>query len=326
MLALPVPVTGADLQDKAAIGGGPAALREALAAAAGFARASKSAASLRAYACDWTDFATWCASVEVEPIRAGPAIVAAYLSALTTRGLKAATIRRRVAAISFVFRSHDLPSPTAHGLVKAAHKGIRNSIGTRPDQKAPATADVVAKMVKRIPAGTLAGARDRALLLLCFAGALRRSELVGLDVEDIARAPGGAVVTIRRSKTDQEGRGHDVGIPNGAKLKPVDALFAWLDAAGIASGPVFRRIRRGDVLAAERLTSHAFAAIVKRWAGKARLDASTLSGHSLRAGFVTTALEAKADVFEVADQGRWKRLETVREYDRRRKLVGKSFI
>lgn len=328
---LPVPAAGpAHLQDNAAIGGGPEALRLALSAAETFARGSKSAATARAYASDWADFSAWCAKVEVEPLEAGPAIVAAYLAALAGRGIKPGTIKRRVSAIRDAYRTRGLTPPTAHDLVKAAHTGIRRSIGTRVDQKAPATAKAIGSMLKRIPADTLAGRRDRALLLLGFAGALRRSELVGLDVEHLARQSAGVMVTIARSKTDQEGAGQTVAIPNGTKLRPVEALFAWLAAAEIRSGPIFRRIRKGDRLTADRLTDHAVALIVKRWAAAAKLDPATFAGHSLRAGFVTSALEAGADVFAAADQGRWRKLETVREYDRRAKAftnhAGKGFL
>ena len=330
MAALPVPVAPADLQDNGAIGGAPAALREALELAASFAKSDRAGATLRAYAADFDDFRAWCASVDAEPLPAAPAIIAAYLSTLTTRGLKASTIKRRLAAIRSAHLRAGRDNPTAHELVKAAHKGIRRSIGTRVEQKAPATAKVIGSILKRVDLGSLAGVRDRALLLVGFAGALRRSELVALRVEDVRREPGGIIVTIGKSKTDQEGAGQEIAIPSGSKLRPVDALFAWIGAAGITSGPIFRAVDQVGRVGAEALTPQTVRLLVRKYAAAAKLNPDEFAGHSLRAGFVTSALESGADVFAAADQGRWRKLETVREYDRRAKAfskhAGKGFL
>ena len=122
----------------------------------------------------------------------------------------------------------------------------------------------------------------------------------------------------------------DMFLAVGSKMKPVDAVYDWLKAAGITSGPIFRRVRQGDVLTTERLNDKSVALIVKKYAALARLDPSEFAGHSLRAGFVTSALQAGADVFAAADQARHKKLETTREYDRRAKLLdkhaGKAFL
>ncbi len=133
--------------------------------------------------------------------------------------------------------------PAAHAGVKATLAGIARTLGAPPEKKAALTADLLAKALRRIPQD-LAGLRDRALILIGFAAALRRSELVALDVEDIARHPKGLVVTIRRSKTDQAGVGKTKAIPHGRKLHAVQALDAWLAAAGIMQRPgVPRRAR-----------------------------------------------------------------------------------
>lgn len=324
-----VPAAPAEVQDNGRITAGRA-LHDALAAAYDYALAEKSDATRTAYAGDFADFSTWCGTVEQSPLPADPATVAGYLAELARRGLKASTIRRRLAAIRYAHRLKGLVLPTSDPRVQAVHQGIRRRHGTRSNQKAPATAKVIAAMLKRTPADTLAGRRDRALLLLGFAGAFRRSELVGLDVADLTYLPEGLMVRIGKSKTDQEGRGHDVPIPHGSKLRPVEALDAWRRAAGIEDGPLFRRIGKGDRLSAERLTPQSVALIVKRWAEAAKLDPDQFAGHSLRAGFVTSALESGADVFAAADQGRWRKLETVREYDRRAKAfknhAGRGFL
>jgi site-specific recombinase XerD len=327
---LPAPVAPAEIQDPGAIGYGPAALEDALAAARQFALAEKAESTRRAYAADFRDFARWCDAVGQMALPALSPTVAAYIAQLADRKLKASTITRRLAAIRHAHKLRGHEPPTASEVVKSVSRGIRRRLGTRPDQKAPATAKAIASMIKRIPAQTLAGKRDRALLLIGFAGALRRSELVALDLDDVVRVGEGALLRIRKSKTDQEGRGAEVPIPHGSKLRPLEALDLWTTAAGITEGALFRRVRKGDRLTSERLTDRAVALIVKRWAEAARLDPAAFSGHSLRAGFVTSALEAGADVFAAADQGRWRKLETVREYDRRAKLfvkhAGKGFL
>jgi integrase len=134
---------------------------------------------------------------------------------------------------------------------------------------------------------TLRGKRDRALLALGFAGAFRRSELVALTVADLAEVVDGLRVTIRHSKTDQEGQGQEIAIPRGSRLRPVEAVQAWLAAAGITEGPIFRAINRGGRVGAASLGDDGVADLVKAYAQRVGLDAGTFSGHSLRAGFLT---------------------------------------
>jgi integrase len=131
---------------------------------------------------------------------------------------------------------------------------------------------------------SLLGRRDRALLCLGFAGALRHSELVGLEVADFAFGARGLTVTVRRSKTDQEGKGQEIAVPHGASLLPVASVQEWLQASGILAGPVFRPIAKGGRLGEAALTAHAVACIVKKRAVQAGLDPVAVSGHSLRAG------------------------------------------
>jgi len=172
-------------------------------------------------------------------------------------------------------------------------------------------------MLRRIDTNTARGKRDRAILLIGFAAALRRSELVNLNLSDIERADGGILLTIRRSKTDQEGAGHVVAIPRGSKLAPVAGLDDWLSATGRTTGPVFTSIRRGNHITANRLTDQAVALIIKRYAAAAGLDPSLFSGHSLRSGYVTEALANGADVLRVMDQTRHRSVQTLKGYDQR---------
>jgi site-specific recombinase XerD len=157
----------------------------------------------------------------------------------------------------------------------------------------------------------LKGLRDRALLLFGFAGAFRRSEIVALDCEDLEATDLGFKVTIRHSKTDQEGLGQTIAIVRGSVACPVRALRAWLDAAGITTGPIFRSVRR-DGHVGDRLAPQSVAQIVKGYAERAGFDPVLFAGHSLRAGFLTSAAKRGASVFKMMDQSRHRSVETLR--------------
>ena len=152
--------------------------------------------------------------------------------------------------------------------------------------------------------------------MIGFAGAFRRSELVALDVEDIEEVPEGLRVTIRRSKTDQEGKGAVIARPRGAVACPVTAFKAWIKAAGITAGPVFRPIAKGERLQTTRLTDRSVGKIVKAHAVRIGLDPTHFAGHSLRSGFLTSAAARNASIFKMADQSRHKSMDTLRGYIR----------
>jgi site-specific recombinase XerD len=293
------------------------ALREAVEAASEFIVASRSAATRKAYASDWRHFEAWCAREPLITIPASAGTVAAYLAALATADppAKLATIRRRCAAIAHFHRQAGRENPCDHPGVGAVLTGIARTLGARPDKKAPATAEVLAQALRKIP-GDLAGIRDRALILIGFAGALRRSELVALDIADISRHPKGVVLIVRRSKTDQQGAGKTKAVPFGRKLRPVAALDAWLGAlaaAGAIEGPLFRGVHGSKVLP-RRLCAHQVAAIIKKRIAAIGLDAAAFSGHSLRGGYITTAAENNASLQKIADQADHSRLDTTRSY------------
>jgi integrase len=197
-----------------------------------------------------------------------------------------------------ISKAHQLagaPNPAKTEQIHLVMSGIRRALGRAQTQKAPAVTDVIRAMLDTLGTGP-AGQRDRALLLIGFAGAFRRSELVALDIGDLAFVPSGVVITLRRSKTDQEGQGRKIGIPMGLfpATCPVRALRAWIEAAELVSGALFRPIDRHGNIKPDRLTAHAVARIVKRAAFKAGLDESAFSGHSLRAGLATAAAAAGA--------------------------------
>ncbi len=159
----------------------------------------------------------------------------------------------------------------------------------------------------------LKGVRDRALLLLGFAGARRCSELVALDCEDMEECEIGMRITIRRSKTDQEGQGATVCIVRGSISCPVAVVQTWRNVAGITTGPLFRSIRKGGRLG-DRLTDQSVGDIVKAHAARVGLDPASFVGHSLRSGFLTSAAKRGASVFKMMDQSRHRSIDTLRGY------------
>jgi integrase len=197
-------------------------------------------------------------------------------------------------------------------------RGIRRTWMRPKTQKAPALEEDVKKMSAAVDADTLRGLRDRAVLLLGFAGALRRSEVVELDVEDLTEQREGINIRIKSSKTDQEGDGEMVAIPRvpNSPYCPVRALHEWLQAAAITTGAVFRRLYRGDTVGTSRLTAQSVALIIKELAQKLGLDARRYAGHSLRSGFLTSAARRRASLFKMADQSRHRSLDVLREYVR----------
>lgn len=191
-------------------------------------------------------------------------MVALYLTE-RAETLRPVTLTRRMAAISIAHQRHGYPSPTTEPRVREILKGIRRTHGTAQREAAPAVIGEIRRMVARLPEGT-AGARDRALLLVGFAGALRASELVELDAADLEPSDRGLLLVLRRSKTDQEGRGDRVALPYGRETEtcPVRALRGWLEVGGITDGPIFRPVDRHGRVGSGRLTTQAVSLVVKR--------------------------------------------------------------
>lgn len=277
---------------------------------------AKASNTKRAYASDWRHFSAWCEVHGISSLPSSPESVCLYLTNLAST-CRVSTIQRRLAAIGQAHQAGGHESPTANILVRNLMSGIRREKGVRQHGKAPILIDDLRKMVLSLPASE-AGVRDRAILLLGFAGAFRRSELVSLDCEDVAFEKEGAVITLRRSKTDQEGAGVKKAIPygnNGATC-PVLALREWLTVAGISEGAVFRGIDRHGTMTDKRLSGRAVALIVKRTAKAVGIDPERFSGHSLRAGLVTQAAINGASESSIMSQTGHKSVAMVRRYIR----------
>jgi integrase len=281
-----------------------------------FIRASKAESTIRGYRADWQDFCRWCESHSLCPLPASPETVASYIAECAGR-LKVGTVQRRINAIAEAHKAVGLESPTDHAMVTNTMKGIRRTKGTASAQKAPAVTDDIRAMLDATDAG-LIGTRDRALVLLGFAGAFRRSELVGLDVEDCVFGKDGLTVTLRRSKTDQDGQGRKIGIPYGSypETCPVRTIQAWLEMDRINSGPLFRSINRHRQVRPGRLSGIDVARIVKKLAVRAGLDPAKYAGHSLRAGHATSAAIAGASERSIMNQTGHRSVQMVRRYIR----------
>ena len=243
---------------------------------------------------------------------------ALYATARAEAGIKPGSIDLDLAAIAAAHSAAGHPSPRASAEVQAVRAGIRRTHGTAQRQAAPLLPDDLRSIVAALP-DTLAGARDRALLLLGFATGSRRSELAALQVADLAFVGKGLEVTIRRSKTDQEGKGQVKPVPFGRfpATCPVRAVKAWIEAAGLESGPLFRSINRHGQLGSEALTGHSIGRIVKRAARAAGIDAEAVSGHSLRAGLVTAAVLAGRSDREIMAQTGHRSVEMLTRYTRK---------
>jgi site-specific recombinase XerD len=281
-----------------------------------FARQSKAENTLRGYRGDWKNFCTWCGARNLCPLPATPETVASYIAECAGH-LKVGSIQRRLNAIAEAHKAMGIESPTSAGLVRNTLKGIRRTMGTAAVQKAAAlTADIVA-MVSATDSG-LIGVRDRAMILLGFAGAFRRSELIGLNVEDCEFGKDGLTVTLKRSKTDQDGLGRKIGIPYGSNPEtcPVRTVQTWMEQSAITTCPLFRSITRHGRLRPGRLSGIDVSRVVKKLAVRAGLDAAKYGGHSLRAGHATSAAIAGASERSIMNQTGHRSVQMVRRYIR----------
>jgi integrase len=274
-----------------------------------YVRLSLSENSLKAYKSDLNHFLNWGGAIP-----ATDTMVANYLTAYA-KTLSVATLERRLGALSKIHRAKGHISPTRSELVQSVMTGIRRKHGKPQRKAAPLTKDRLIRVLD-VCGEDLKGQRDRALLLIGFAGALRRSELVGIKMDDIDFLPEGLIITIPKSKTDQTGKGHRIGIPYAhGDICPVKTLETYIQTAGITQGPIFRALYKSDVteygIGHKRVNQ-----IIKTRVKEACMNPNLFSGHSLRSGFVTSAAEAGQEVWKIMRQTRHKSERTIEGYVR----------
>jgi integrase len=315
-----------------------------LATARRYATASRAAGTQRAYASDWRRFSAWCFLRGLQTLPADPRVVAVFLSAEahgvpgSVPGAAPPTVGRRLAAIGWMHRRAGLQPPQARegaAAILEVMAGIRRSHGIAPTKKHAADAEILGDLLRGIAGTDLRSVRDRALLAFGMAGAFRRSELVALTLADLERVPEGLRVTIRRGKTDQEGAGAVIAIPEGRRLRPKALLEAWLDQAGITDGFLFRRLSGGSaagsgVVTACPMSDRAVARLVQARAAAAGYAGENFAGHSLRAGFLTAAARSGASVFKMREVSRHKSMQVLADYVRDAELfrdhAGEGFL
>lgn len=320
-----------------------AALAELAADVETFLRSTRAEATRSAYARDLRTFMEWlacpaCPTPERlprpatleqyaaalrEPVR--PEVVAGYIAALVRRGRKQKTIERAVAAIAVVHHLAGFEPPTRDRLVRDTLAGVRRELArlgrAAPAKKAPLLTEIAVAIVRELDVTTLAGQRDAALVTFGVASMMRREEIARLMVEHLHLVEKGAEVLIPWSKTDQEGEAETIPVTFGAvpNTCPVRTVQRWLASAGIASGPVFRRVDRHDRVHGP-LSPRAVAEIVKRCVGLVGLNARDFAGHSMRAGGASSAARAKKGISSIAVVTRHKDLRTLAGYIRRATL------
>jgi integrase len=256
--------------------------------------ATHSANTLRAYRSDWRNFSSWAAYRHLGSLPATPGTLALYLAHLG-RVARTSTISRRLAAIADAHRSAGFSSPTEDPAVKAVWARIRRLPGPPAQEAPPLTPALLRPVLEALP-DDLAGRRDRALLLVAFAGALRRSELVGLDVEDIEEGIDGLLVTLASGRLVRLAQGSD------PTICPVRALQAWRRAAGIDTGPLFRPVSRFGKRGRGRLSPASANRAVHRAILRGGLDPVAYSARSLRAGGLRATSASRSGS---QDHGSW---------------------
>jgi len=293
-----------------------ARLEELGAKASAYIDNAKAENTRRSYRSDWADFTAWCEKYRRPSMPASPDTVAYYL-ADRSQDLKTSTLQRRLSTIAEAHRAAGVESPTRQAQVRYVWAGICREKGVAQSHMKPTLTKHIREMVEHLP-DSLLGVRDRALILLGYAGAMRRSELVGLDVTDLAIAEEGLVVVIRKSKTDQVGVGRKIGIPYGEHPEtcPVRAVQAWIDDADIDEGPLFRSVNKHGDVSDRRLSDQVVADVVKRSLLAAGKSAKKYAAHSLRAGLITQAAMAGVSERAIQDQSGHKSLAVMRRYIR----------
>jgi integrase len=257
---------------------------------------SVSVSTRTAYASDLKHFREWGGELP-----ATPEMVAAYIAAYAGT-LSVATITRRIATLSKAHQAVAGNNPCQSALVKATLQGLRRKHGTAQKQAKALTREDLFAILDATGDG-MKDVRDRALLLLGFAGGFRRSELVGLDVADIENVRQGIIIALRHSKTDQEGAGRKIGIPHGRTCHcPVAALTGWLARSGITEGAIFRPINRHGQFQPERLSGDAVSEVIRERLADVGIEPEGYSGHSLRAGFATSAAQAGVSTLKIRAQ------------------------
>jgi len=266
------------------------------------------------YAGAWRQWERWCEGRGLNPLPAAPEALAAFLAERAEAGLTFGTLDGYCSGIAHRHHQEGLAEPTADVVVRRVRRGLRRIMGVAPRRQAhPLTVAELGQIVSGIETHTASGTRDRAVILLGYASALRPGEVSALDIADIITKPAGVLIVVRRSKTDQDARGHLVGVARGDNrlTDPIRALDDWLKIRPAGPGPLFTRIFQHGLVTATRIGPRAVSRLVQARANAAGFDGIPVTGHSLRAGHATTAAVNGAPVDRIAAQTRHRDLGTL---------------
>jgi site-specific recombinase XerD len=283
-----------------------------------YAEASRSSNTVAQYTKNWNAFSAFCDTHGLAKLPSTIQVVSVYLSHLAKSGKAVSTVVSHLSAIKYFHDRERITSINwADPTLSEVSAGIRRT-STRKVVKAAAILPEDLRLLASTTGTGAAGTRDRAILLVGFAGAFRRSEITGLTVENLEFCDEGVVIQIDRSKTDQEGRGAEVCIPFGkdATICPVLALQAWLTASGVEAGPVFRRVTKSGSIG-ENLSEEGIRLILTKAVERSGLESTgRISPHSLRAGFCTSAALAGKSMDGIASHARHSSVQTTMGYIR----------
>jgi len=280
---------------------------------------SKANNTIRAYKSDFKDFVLFCVQNGFKSLPSEPKIVSLYLTQLSTKDIKISTIKRRLVSIGVIHKLKGHYLDTKHPSIIENLMGIKRRKGVNQKGKKPLLINNLKKIINVIDEQQkekIKKFRDRSIILIGFSGGFRRSEIVGLDYDDLEFVKEGLKINIKRSKIDQFGEGSIKGLPffDNSEYCPVVSIQNWIEISKISSGPLFRRFSKGSNLTEKRLTDQTVALIIKNYLNLAGIDSRNYSGHSLRSGFATTAAEAGVEERSIMAMTGHKSSEMVRRY------------
>jgi len=280
---------------------------------------SKAANTVRAYKSDFNDFGLFCAKNGFKSLPTDPKVVSLYLTYLSTKAIKISTLKRRLVSIGVIHKLKGHYLDTKHPAIIENIMGIKRRKGSIQNGKKPILISYLKKIIDVIDEQEkeeIKKLRDRSLILIGFSGGFRRNEIVSLDYDDLDFVPEGLKITVKRSKTDQFGKGSIKGLPyfDNQKYCPVVSIKNWINISKINSGSIFRRFLKGSIISKNRLTDQTVALLIKEYLNLAGIDSKNYSGHSLRSGFATSAAESGAEERSIMAMTGHKSTEMVRRY------------
>ena len=282
-------------------------------------QSSKAINTIRAYKSDFHDFGLFCSQNGFKSLPTDPKIISLYLTHLSAKNVKMSTLKRRLVSIGVIHKLKGYYLDTKHPSIIENLMGIKRRKGSIQIGKKPLLINslkLIINVIDNQKIEEIKKIRDRSIILIGFSGGFRRNEIVSLDYEDIDFVQEGIKIFLKKSKTDQFGKGTVKGLPyfENSKYCPVFSLKKWIKISNINSGALFRRFTKGLSLTEKRLTDQTVALLIKEYLKKGGIDSKNYSGHSLRSGFATSAAESGAEERSIMAMTGHKTTEMVRRY------------